>query len=377
MPRHARLLSLLLVIFTALLLGGCLSRPPLIEFPKTPRPALGADATTFETTDGIKLFGQWWNTPNPKAVILLIHGTALHSGFYAGYAEHMRSQGYAVGAVDLRSWGQSQGYGAKGYVGNYDEYLNDVRALAADAAKRYPGTKVYLQGESLGGTVVLLAHITRAVKADGLILNAPAVHASPGLFGWHAPHWMTTPLLFGGKVVGQTYPNLPLLPMWDSAANLVFFDEQAKERFVNDPYTTHDWLPAKYVDSLYNGMRKVRLNLRKVRAPMLIIQGTKDNLVPVDSSELLCKRSNSSDRTLYVYEGMSHATLHDESKESVWADTTQWLDRQTSAGPKLFNGCPDEPKVLHPPKLPKLSLPDWKIPFLGKKDEPATAENKN
>ena len=42
------------------------------------------DARYFYTRSGLRLFGQWWAPKDrPRAVILLVHGTVLHSGFYA------------------------------------------------------------------------------------------------------------------------------------------------------------------------------------------------------------------------------------------------------------------------------------------------------
>lgn len=370
MLRLFRPLFLLLVICSAFAMGGCLSRPAIQPMSAHPVISPGAEATSYTTPDGFHLFAQWWPVESPRAVVLLVHGTALHSGFYSPFAEHLQTEGYAVGAVDLRGWGQSDRQGkVRGYVGNYDEYVTDLRMLANDAKRRYPHSKVYLMGESLGGTVVLLAHIERAVVADGLILNAPAVWGNPGIMGWHPPHTLAAPIMWGGKALGQTFPELPLLPIYKPFVGFVLFDAEAQKRFLDDPNNTHTWLPAKYVDSLYNAMLKVRENVKNVRIPMLIMQGTKDNLIPVDSSEFLCQRSNSSDRTLAIYEGMSHATLHDYGREAVWGDITNWLEAHVKhEGNFVFNGCPREPQVLKAPSFAWLKMPsfDFHMPFSSK-----------
>ncbi len=341
------------VVGGLLLLNACVSPPVRHGMIDHPTVAAGAEAAVYETPDHVQLFGQWWNLSQPLAVVLIVHGTALHSGFYAPLAQHLQEAGYAVGAIDLRGWGQSGGFGhRRGYIGNYDEYVLDLEQLAADARQRYPGKQVYLLGESLGGAVVLLAQLEHAVPNNGLILSAPAVWANPGLFGWHAPHALMAPVMWSGKVIGETFPNLPLLPIWRPIVNQVFFDEEARERFMQDPNNTHTWLPASYVNGLYDAMLRIRYQTPQIQAPMLILQGTKDNLVPFDSSEFLCQNSSSQDKTLIRYDGMSHALLSDFGREAVWGDIVHWLtDHVQQKAVVTYNGCPWMVDALTPPHL--------------------------
>lgn len=338
---------LLLALLTALLLSACASRQPLSTLPQ---PAPGAQATPLQTTGQLRLFTQWWQpATEPKAVVLMVHGTALHSGFYAPLADYLVAQNYAVLGVDLRGWGQSQGQGAQGYVGDYDEYVQDL-ALATEAARqRHPDKKLFLLGESLGGTVVLLAHIQRQVDADGLLLVAPGVNARPGLFGRHLPSWMTAPLLWTGDGLGHTAPHLPLVPMWGAAAGLVLKDPATRDRWRGDPHNAHGWLPAHYVTTIYHAMKRIRRDLKAVTAPMVIFQGDRDNMVPVDSSMLLCTKAGSSDRTLRLYRQGGHGALHDFiDNNPIWHDMRDWLDRRSGASAPLHvDAC--QATAVHPP----------------------------
>ncbi len=378
MPRRW-LLTRLALLAALLCLSACLATPVRHAMSAHPQASPGAQPTAYMSSDGVQLFGQWWNLPNPQAVVLIVHGTALNSGFYAPFAQHLNEAGYAVGAIDLRDWGQSGGEGRRlGFVRDYDEYVLDVQQLAADARLRYPGKPVYLLGESMGGTVVLLSQIEHAIPVDGLILNAPAVWANPGLMGWHLPHALVAPGMWSAKVLGETFPNLPVIPLWRPVIDEVFFDPDAQQRFVDDPYNAHQWLPGAYIDAIYRAMFEVRSHLAAVQAPMLILQGTRDNLVPVDSSQYLCQHSGSKDRTIIVYDGISHTTLHDYGRESVWGDIVHWLNDHTQHPGASFDGCPRLVDALHPPSLPHPHAPSWlsglHVPhlFSGAKAAPAT-----
>ncbi len=344
-----------------LLLTACISTPPHRPMAAHPQAARGAEPVAYESPDHIQLFAQWWNVSKANAVILIAHGTALNSGFYEPLARHFQQEGYAVGAIDFRGWGQSGGFSARrGYIGNYDEYVEDFTQLANDARVRYPGKKIFLLGESMGGTIVLLSQIEHAIACDGLILSAPAVRANPGLSGSHLPHAMMAPMMWSGKVMGEVFPGLPLLPIWKPELNQIFFDQDARERFIHDPYNTHTWLPASYVNGIYDAMYRVKTQADKITTPILILQGDRDSLVPVDSSEYLCQAVNSQDRSLIVYEGMSHAALHDYGRESLWGDIDHWLDfRLKNQGTITYNGCPLLVHDLKPPHLPYWVHQHW------------------
>ncbi len=359
MPR--RWLALRLSLVAAVLsLTACLAEPARHAMNPHPQEAGGAQATAYLSSDGVQIFGQWWNIASPQAVVLIVHGTALNSGFYAPFAQHLNEAGYAVGAIDLRDWGQSGGEGQRpGFVRDYSEYVLDLQQLAKDARHRYPGKPIYLLGESMGGTVVLLSQIERAVAVNGIILNAPAVWANPGMFGWHLPHALVAPAMWSAKVVGETFPNLPLIPLWRPVVDEVFFDPDAQQRFESDPYNTHTWLPGAYIDALYRAMFEVRSHLTEIKAPMLILQGTRDNLVPLDSSQYLCQHSASNDRSLIFYEGMSHSTLHDYGRESVWGDIVHWLNDHVQHPPTPYDGCPRMVDALRPPSLSLPHRPTW------------------
>ncbi|MDO8416990.1 MAG: lysophospholipase [Agitococcus sp.] len=318
------------------------------------------DARYFYTRSGLRLFGQWWVPKDrPRAVILLVHGTVLHSGFYAPWANELTKNGYAVFGIDLRGWGQSQGYGRRGNVGNYDEYVEDVTLARREIRKRYPNIPVYLQGESLGGAVALLSHIMDRVTLDGLILNAPAVKISP-FAQWN---------LWGAAQGAKMFPEMPSLPLFKSLTGLVLTDKDAQDRFWTDPFTTRKALGAGFVVALQDATERLQLNVNNVRAPMLVIQGTKDYVIPQSSSEFLIKEARSTDKTLTIINGLHHSTLHDRQKQEVWDDIISWLDKRADQALAARKLLPDETeisaaddqaptleKAAYRPKYPKLTM---------------------
>ena len=335
------------IVALLLLCTGCASHfnPKVSPRPVSYQLAPAADEHRMLETrdkDRLMLFGQWWlpdGPQEPQAVILILHGTLVHSGFYDLVSAHYANQGYAVFGIDFRGWGQSQGYGRRGNVDDYDGYLEDLKVAYEEVRQRYPSLPVYLQGESMGGTIALLSQVEKTVEVDGLILNAPAVR--PGLFigPLRTPHWLADAGLWGISIPGAMAPNMPtpVYMPWvkRSAVGLMLKEKENKQRFLNDPFVPDTALPWGYFTALRDAMKRVKAGLDQIDVPVLIQHGTKDVLVPVSSSEFTMKRLASDDKQLKIYDKLTHGTLHDRRREEVWADALNWLAQQRSAESRL------------------------------------------
>jgi len=299
--------------------------------------ASGAESRTFVTTDNLTLFGQWW-VPAPeqpvKAVVLLIHGTNVHSGFYAPWAEELVENGYAVFGIDLRGWGQSQGYGRRGFVKDSTLYMEDLKIAGREVKARFSDLPVFLQGESLGGAIVLCSQMGEAVSVDGLILNAPAIRPAIKFWFLRPPSLLADFFLRYSAIPGDFFPNHPVLVpgfVPELFIGEIVKDKEVQVRYKDDSHVVHKALPFSYLSSLRDMSAQIDIGLPFITTPLIILHGTDDVLVPLSSSEYAMKHLASSDKTLKVYEGMTHVTLHDIGREKVWADIISWLDERANA----------------------------------------------
>jgi acylglycerol lipase len=333
-------LSFLLALLTMLSLGmsGCTSLPAASKLPSQYTVYPGAEPGLLKTADGLTLYSQWWKPKQaePKAVVILLHGTAAHIGAYSPWAEYLTSQGYALFAFDMRGWGQSQGFGRRAFVRSQEDYVDDLKPAFAEVQRLYPSKPIYLQGESLGAGVALLASIRGGFPIKGLILNAPPVYVNLKV-GPRLPDWVATPGLWAVGLVGRVAPNAPLYPMqkdfalsfiWDRA----IFDDFSHQMIKVDPNFTHSSIAASYITALVRGAANIRANAEKVKEPFILLQGDKDYLISTKSSaKVLMENTSSTDKTRKVYPGMSHCTLHDTGRGAVWADIVSWLDARVPA----------------------------------------------
>lgn len=329
--RLTHMLALLAML--ALGLSGCTSLPAPSKLPSQYSVYPGATPGILKTADGLTLYSQWWkpSQAEPRAVVILLHGTAAHTGAYTPWAEYLTSQGYALFAFDMRGWGQSQGFGRRAFVRSHDEYVDDLNPAFAEVQRAYPGKPIYLQGESLGAGVALLAAIHGGFPLKGLILNAPPVYVNFKV-GPRLPDWLATPSVWMAGLPGRAAPNAPLFPMHnESAASWIWskaiFDDFSRQKILVEPNFTRSAIAASYVTALGKGAAKIRDNMAVIKEPFIVLQGDKDYLVSTSGSgRLLMEKTGSTDKTRKVYPGMSHCTLHDAGRGAVWADIVSWLN---------------------------------------------------
>src|SRR5258708_20185873 len=154
----------------------------------------------LHSSDGLKLFTQRWETDGPaRAVVVLVHGVAEHSGRYAALAGSLAARGIAVEAMDHRGHGRSEG--RRVWVDRFDQYLEDFDTFMSQVRRRYPAKPLFIFGHSLGGTITTLYALEHKPQIRGIVLSAPALWP-----GRNIPTW-THPL---GRFLGRYLPYLPV-----------------------------------------------------------------------------------------------------------------------------------------------------------------------
>lgn len=202
----------------------------LIYFPDAVVPAAqlvlpGAEEVAFDTEDGVTLQG--WFLPAsgvPLATVLVLNGNAGNRSHRAGLAAGLARRGVAVLLMDYRGFGGNPGRPSEAGL------LADARGARRYLAVR-PGVdprRVVLLGESLGAAVAVGSAAEAAPAA--LVLRSPFASLA--------------------AVARFHYPFLPV------------------GLALRDRYPSVDWL-------------------RGVVAPLLVIAGERDSIVPVTQSRAL------------------------------------------------------------------------------------------
>jgi alpha-beta hydrolase superfamily lysophospholipase len=100
-----------------------------------PGPIDPTETLYFRSRDGQRLYGEIFVPQgDPRAAVLIMHGYAEHGGRYREVAHLLVDRGFLVMSYDFRGHGRSDGQ--RGYVGRFEQYLDDMDAAWAQLDDR-------------------------------------------------------------------------------------------------------------------------------------------------------------------------------------------------------------------------------------------------
>jgi acylglycerol lipase len=267
----------------------------------------------FEGHGNLALYYQsWLPVEAPKAILLLAHGYAEHSGRYTNIVNYFVPKGYTVYGLDHRGHGRSEGL--RGYVEQFSYYLDDLKTFFDIVRGKHRNAKLFLVGHSMGGTIATAYAVHYQHEFDGLILSGAGLKADIGFL----------PVLTA--IVQMLSLLLPKVGLVTINASFISQDKAVVDAYVNDPLVFRGKVPARFGSEVARVMQKLTHEMPKIDLPILIMHGTADRLSNWKGSEMLYERVSSRDKTLKLYEGFYHEIFNEPGREQVFADMETWLE---------------------------------------------------
>ena len=268
----------------------------------------------WRARDGVELFARsWLPQAEPRAAIALVHGLGEHSGRYQHVAAHFTQAGYIVQAFDLRGHGKTPG--PRGHVRSIELILQDIDLALEKIAQAYPGLPRFLYGHSLGGLLVLYYGLRYQRKLTGVIASSPGLST--------ALHEQKTKLMLA-QVLGSLLPGITIATGLD--VNSISRDPQVVQAYIADPLV-HDRSSLGFAKGLLNMVNWVRAHAQEFTYPLLLVQGTGDQLVYSRGSQEFAKQVPGN-VTLKLWDGLAHELHNEPEKELVLQYLLGWLDQQ-------------------------------------------------
>lgn len=268
---------------------------------------------SFDGVDGVRIvYDVWTPDAQPRGVVVLSHGLGEHARRYDHVAQRFGEAGLVTYALDHRGHGRSGG--KRVMVRHMSEYTGDFGSLVNTATAENPGLTRIVLGHSMGGGIVFAYGVDHPDDYDLMVLSGPAVAAQTGV----------NPVkILLGKAVGSLLPNLPLEDLDD---NSVTRDPEMLAAYRNDPLVHHGKIPAGIAKALLLVGETMPQRARALTAPLLVVHGAEDHLVPASGSERLVECVGSSDVHLKVYPELYHEVFNEPERQRVLDDVTSWIE---------------------------------------------------
>jgi len=115
----------------------------------------------------------WFPENEPKAILLIIHGIAEHSGRYMNLVNQFVPLGYAVCGFDHPGHGKSKG--TRVYVEQFEDFTETIKTYYDMIRSWHPKLPMVLIGHSMGGLIAACYLLDHQQDFAGVVLSGPSV----------------------------------------------------------------------------------------------------------------------------------------------------------------------------------------------------------
>ncbi|MGE8151279.1 alpha/beta hydrolase [Pseudomonas vancouverensis] len=303
------------------------------------------DTFWLTTSDHQRLFvNQWLPEGDLKAMILLAHGMAEHSGRYAPLAEKLCAQGYGVCAPDQRGHGKTADNGTLGHYADDDGWctvVSDLAKLNQHIGQQYPGIPMLLLGHSMGSYIAQAYLLHHSASLHGAILSGSNFQPV-ALYGVarqiaRLERWRQGPKGRSALIEWLSFGSFnkkfkPARTPFDWLSR----DPAQVDLYINDPLCGFRCTNQLWVD-LLGGLQQISKasNLAQIDPglPLLVIGGECD---PVSEGKRLkdladaLRAAGSRHLQLTLYPQARHELFNESNRDEVIADVLNWIAQALS-----------------------------------------------
>ncbi len=268
------------------------------------------------TPDGLSLYFQSWQPAEPRAVVVLVHGLAEHSGRYEAVARSFTEAGLAVYAPDQRGHGKSPG--RRVHIRSFDEYRADVRATLAHARAEQPGLPLFLLGHSQGGLVAATLALREPEGLAGLVLSSPFL----GIAARSRP----SPLLaLAARVLAALAPRTLFPSTVDPS--LLSRDSSVGAAYAADPLVSNT-VSAGWFQAANVALAEAHDRAPVLRVPTLLLYAGADALVDPEATARWLTRAPKPLMEAFRYDGFYHEILNAPERDQVLSRINGWISKR-------------------------------------------------
>ena len=283
---------------------------------------------------------EWSDSAKPvKAVVVTVHGATQEAGCFEVLAKQLALQGFLVCSVDLRGHGQwhyKPDKNMTGYTVDYKQSALDVEHLFDVLHKNHPDLPIYAVGESCGAAVLVSAVSEHPSALKGLVLASVGTH--PRHF---KPDWVLPDIVKGFKNLSRPMQVTRYIKRYSSD------DQRITKEMVDDPLSRRTLSGKEMIATgLFIHTTPERVKKLPEDLPLLMIQGTEDNICSPTSVRQIVKHKPGIDKELVFLRNCGHVLLGTSYvKPHVSKLVVGWLVKHTDtavadAGPVALNKQP-------------------------------------
>jgi len=262
--------------------------------------------------DNKHYYQTWLPEGEIKAGIVIVHGLGEHSGRYGNVINHLVPLGYAVYGFDLIGHGKSEGQ--REFVKGFEDYTDSLTTYLALVKDWLLDKSVFLLGHSMGGLIATYYLLDHSDAFRGAVISASSITV---------PEHFNKSTLFAAKILSKLAPKMGLMRL---DANDISRDPEVVRKYLEDPLVFKGKTTVRLMAEMLKAMIRVNEDISQISAPFIYVGGGEDKLALPKRAKMIYERAKSQDKTLKIYEGLSHEVFNEPERAQVLQDVSDWLD---------------------------------------------------
>ncbi len=272
-------------------------------------PSDGGDQCIILPDGTARACRRWRAVGRARACVLALHAFGNHAGTYEEIGPLLAQQGFDVLAYDHRGFGEDR---RKGVWPQQRNLIEDCRAVAQQVREDNSGIPLVLFGESMGGSVAIIAAAEGLIEPDAIVLAAPGVREG-------VPYrWFYNIVLFAFSSV---VPRMGVTIEHKTG----YMTPGMARRFADDPHIVRFVSVSDYYGLIRLADRASEA-VKRLALPVFLGHGSDDTTIPAVAVDHAARHlaGNVEHKT---YPDGPHALLHWAGRGQMLEDMLAFLDR--------------------------------------------------
>jgi alpha-beta hydrolase superfamily lysophospholipase len=279
--------------------------------------AVRCNVESFTAGDGYRWrFRRYLPTGTPVAHVVCVHGIQSHGGWYDYSCGRLAGAGYQTFFLDRRGSGLNEE--SRGDAPGFRRLLDDLAEFITALREPLP---VFLLAISWGGKLGIGLQRRHPGLVEGLALLCP------GIYPKVRPSLGQRCAIVAARLVSprRLFP----IPLNDPE---LFTADPKRQQFIrDDPLGLRQATARLLIESVrLDGY--VRLAVRSVRVPVLLLLAGHDRIIDNSRTRRLFDRIPFADKTVLEYPAAHHTLEFEPEPDSFIDDIAGWLRRVAGAG---------------------------------------------
>ncbi|MBN1849002.1 MAG: lysophospholipase [Deltaproteobacteria bacterium] len=241
-------------------------------------------------------FQCWLPKGDIKAVLLVAHGFAEHSGRYGNLVHYFVHRNFSVYALDHRGHGKSDG--ERTQVDHFTDYISDLKTFFDIIREDNPDEEIFLIGHSMGAGISTAYALEYQNELAGLMLSGGGI--------------ITREMFEKRMITGK--------PLETSGLSR---DQAVIDAYDNDPLVYRG--PIMDRSSINESRELLSQKSNEITLPILIMAGANPMIDDAKRSKALYDLVKSKDKTLMLYDNLLHEIFNEPEHEQVMSDMEKWI----------------------------------------------------